>query len=197
MYPAPIDEYVRPATVADALAALGRYDEGDAVFVAGGQSLMQAVKARLVRPRCLIDLQAVDGLSGIDVGADWVRIGPMTRYVEIARDERLSGAYGALRDAAERVGDRQVRNRGTIGGSLCWNYVAACTPPTAIGLGASLELTAADGSQRTLTAEDFIGGPLETAREDNEILTAINIPAAAGMPAAPTRNGASSPTRCR
>ena len=180
MYPAPIDEYVRPATVADALAALGRYDEGDAVFVAGGQSLMQAVKARLVRPRCLIDLQAVDGLSGIDVGAEGLRIGPMTRYVEIARDERLGGAYAALRDAAQRVGDRQVRNLGTIGGSLCWNYVAACMPPTAIGLGAELELTAADGSQRSLAADDFIGGPLETAREENEILTAIRVPAPGG-----------------
>ena len=173
MYPAPIDEYVRPATVSDALAALGRYDEGDAVFVAGGQSLMQAVKARLLRPRCLIDLQAVASLSGIDVGADGVRIGPMTRYVEIAGDERLSGACAALRDAAERVGDRQVRNRGTIGGSLCWNYVAACMPPVAIGLGAELELTTADGATRSLAAEDFLGGPLETAREENEILTAI------------------------
>ena len=178
MYPAPIDEYVRPATVADALAALGRYDDGDAAFIAGGQSLMQAVKARLVRPRCLIDLQAVSGLSGIDVGADGVRIGPMTRYAEIAGDERLDGACAALRDAAERVGDRQVRNRGTIGGSLCWNYVAACMPPTAIGLGAQLELTAAGGGTRTLAAEDFLGGPLETAREENEILTAIDIPAA-------------------
>ena len=178
MYPAPIDEYVRPATVADALDALGRYEEGDAAFIAGGQSLMQAVKARLVRPRCLIDLQAVAELSGIDAGADGVRIGPMTRYVEIARDERLSGACAALRDAAQRVGDRQVRNRGTIGGSLCWNYIAACMPPTAIGLGAQLELTAADGGTRTLAAEDFIGGPLETAREENEILTAITIPAA-------------------
>ena len=178
MYPAPIDEYVRPATVSDALAALGRYDEGDAVFIAGGQSLMQAVKARLVRPRCLIDLQAVSGLSGIEVSADGVRIGPMTRYVEIAGDERLTGACAALRDAAERVGDRQVRNRGTIGGSLCWNYIAACTPPTAIGLGAQLELTAAGGGTRTLAAEDFLGGPLETAREENEILTAITIPAA-------------------
>ena len=180
MYPAPIDEYVRPATVADALAALGRYEEGDAALIAGGQSLMQAVKARLVRPRCLIDLQAVSGLSGIEVGADGVRIGPMTRYVEIAGDERLNGACAALRDAAERVGDRQVRNRGTIGGSLCWNYIAACMPPTAIGLGAQLELTAADGGTRTLAAEDFVGGPLETAREENEILTAIAIPVAAG-----------------
>ncbi len=180
MYPAPIDEYVRPATVSDALAALGRYDEGDAVFVAGGQSLMQAVKARLVRPRCLIDLQAVDGLSGIDAGADGLRIGPMTRYVEIAGHGGLGGAYGALGDAASHVGDRQVRNRGTIGGSLCWNYVAACMPPVAIGLGATLELTAADGSTRSLAAEEFLGGPLETAREENEILTAITIPAAAG-----------------
>ena len=180
MYPAPIDEYVRPATVADALAALGRYDEGDAVFVAGGQSLMQAVKARLLRPRCLIDLQAVEGLSGIDVGGEGLRIGPMTRYAEIARDERLGGACAALGDAARHIGDRQVRNRGTIGGSLCWNYVAACMPPVAIGLGATLELTAADGSARSLAAEDFLGGPLETAREENEILTAIALPPAQG-----------------
>ena len=178
MYPAPIDEYVRPATVADALAALGRYDEGDAVFVAGGQSLMQAVKARLLRPRCLIDLQAVAGLAGIDVGAEGLRIGPMTRYAEIARDERLSGALAALRDAARHIGDRQVRNRGTIGGSLCWNYVAACMPPVALGLGATLELTAPDGSARSLAAEDFLGSPLETAREENEILTAITLPPA-------------------
>ena len=180
MYPAPIDEYVRPATVSEALAALGRYDEGDAVFVAGGQSLMQAVKARLMRPRCLIDLQAVAGLAGIDVGAAGVRIGPMTRYAEIARDGRLGGACAALGDAARHIGDRQVRNRGTIGGSLCWNYVAACMPPVAIGLGATLELTAADGSARSLPAEDFLGGPLETAREENEILTAITLAPAKG-----------------
>ena len=178
MYPAPIDDYVRPATVGEALAALGRYEEGDAVFVAGGQSLMQAVKARLLRPRCLIDLQAVAGLSGIENGADGVRIGPMTRYAEIARDARLDGAHGALRDAASRIGDRQVRNRGTIGGSLCWNYVAACMPPVAIALGATLELTAADGAVRSLAAEDFIGGPLETARGENEMLTAVTLPPA-------------------
>ena len=178
MYPAPIDDYVRPATVGEALAALGRYEEGDAVFVAGGQSLMQAVKARLVRPRCLIDLQAVTGLSGIESGADGVRIGPMTRYAEIARDGQLDGAHGALRDAAARVGDRQVRNRGTIGGSLCWNYVAACLPPTVIALGATLELTAADGAVRSLAAEDFIGGPLETARKESEMLTAVTLPPA-------------------
>ncbi len=180
MYPAPIDEYVRPATVEDALAALDRHDEGDAVFVAGGQSLMQAVKARLLRPRCLIDLQAVAGLGGIDVGDEGIRIGPMTRYVEIARDERLGGAFAALGDAARHVGDRQVRNRGTVGGSLCWNYVAACMPPVAIGLGAELVLTAADGNQRSMAAEEFIGGPLETAREENEILTAITLSPATG-----------------
>ncbi len=176
MYPAPIDEYVRPTTVEDALQALARHDEGDALFIAGGQSLMQAVKARLVRPRCLVDLQAIDGLRGIEVGADGVKIGPTTRYREIAADERLNGAYQALRDAAARVGDRQVRNRGTIGGSLCWNYVAACMPPTAVGLGVTLTL-ASSGGTRDVAADDFIQGPLETAREDNEIVTQLSLPA--------------------
>ena len=69
---------------------------------------------------------------------------------------------------------------GTIGGSLCWNYLAACMPPVAIGLGAELTLAAADGSTRSLAAEDFLGGPLETAREENEILTAIRLGPATG-----------------
>ena len=191
MYPAPIDEYVRPATVADALAALGRYEEGDAAFIAGGQSLMQAVKARLVRPRCLIDLQAVSGLSGIDVGADGVRIGPMTRYVEIARDERLSGAHAALRDAAERIGDRQVRNRGTIGGSLCWNYVAACMPPTAIGLGAELDLTAADGGKRTLRRRILSAAHWRRRGRRTRFLPPSPSQRRRGMAAVLTRSGAS------
>lgn len=178
MYPAPIDEYVRPETIDEALKALGKYDEGDAVFVAGGQSLMQAVKSRLVRPKCVVDLQAVKELKGITIGADGVKIGSYTRYCEIAREKRLDGAYQALRDAASRVGDRQVRNRGTIGGSVCWNYIAACMPPTVLGLGAEMEMVSGAGKRRTLSADDFLGGPLETALEEDEILLSINLPAA-------------------
>ncbi len=178
MYPATIEDYVRPATVAEALEALGRYEAGDALMMAGGQSAMQAVKTRLLRPRCVIDLQAVTELQGVSAGGSGVRIGPMTKYAALATDSSLDGAYQALRDAAARIGDRQIRNRGTIGGSLCWNYIAACLPPVALALGMEMELTGAGGS-RTLSADDFLGGPLETARKDDEILVSLNLPAPA------------------
>jgi aerobic carbon-monoxide dehydrogenase medium subunit len=176
VYPAPIENYTAPATLAEALQALAHHGE-DARCIAGGQSLMQAVRSRLVRPKCLVDLQHIAELKGVTVDANGVRIGAMTRYRDIAADARLNGAYQALVDAASHVGDRQVRNRGTIGGSLCWNYIAACMPPTVIGLGARLELIKNGGARRTLAAEEFIGSPLETAREPGEILLAIQLPA--------------------
>ena len=176
MYPAAIEEYVRPGTVAEALAALGRYDDGDALMLAGGQSAMQAVKTRLLRPRCIIDLQAVTELKGVSSDGGALRIGPITPYAALATETNFDGPYQALRDAAARVGDRQVRNRGTIGGSLCWNYVAACMPPVALALDMEMVLTGPNGS-RTISADDFIGGPLETAREDDEILVSLNLAA--------------------
>ena len=104
----------------------------------------------------------------------------MTRYRDVAADARLRGAFEALIDAASHVGDRQVRNRGTIGGSLCWNYIAACMPPTVIGVGAQLELVGNGGARRTLAAEEFIRSPLETARQQGEILVSIQLPATKG-----------------
>lgn len=179
MYPAAIEDYLRPASVDDVLKAASKYGAGEAVFVAGGQSVMQAIKSRLVRPRCVIDLQAVRELKGVTVGANGIRIGAMTRYVELVGDNRLKGAYEALVDAAAHVGDRQVRNRGTIGGSLCWNYVAACMPAANLGIGSSMELISATGKKRTLVADEFIKGPLETARADDEVLLAITLPSSA------------------
>ncbi len=176
MYPAAIGEYVAPATVDEALKAWAGAD-GEAYFIAGGQSLMQAIKTRLVKPDCLIDLARVGELNGVRVDGDGVHVGPMTRYRDLAGDSQLDGAYQALRDAAARVGDRQVRNRGTIGGSLCWNYIAACMPPVALALGMEMALRG-KGGERTLAAADFLGGPLETAREDDEILVSLNLPAA-------------------
>jgi len=179
MYPAMIENYDAPTSVHDALQALAKRG-ADSHFVAGGQSLMQAIKARVVSPKSLIDLQHVTELKGIEYNKGAVRIGAMTRYRDIAPDERLDGAYQALRDAASHVGDRQVRNRGTIGGSLCWNYIAACMPPTCIGIGASLELVSKAG-RRSLLAEAFLQGPLETARRDDEIVVAVTLPAASMM----------------
>lgn len=176
MYPAPIETYSAPATLAEALQALAAHG-GDARCIAGGQSLMQALRSRLVQTKGLVDLQRIAELRGITVDGNGVRIGAMTRYRDIAADARLNGAYQALMDAASHVGDRQVRNRGTIGGSLCWNYIAACMPPTTIGLGARFELVKNGGARRTLAAEEFIGSPLETAREEGEILVSIQLPA--------------------
>lgn len=178
MYPAPIEEYVRPTTVEAALEAMARYDEGDAIFLAGGQSAMQAIKSRMLRPQCIVDLQAVPELRGITQPDGGLAIGAMTRYVEIAGSDALAPAFAALSDAAAHVGDRQVRNRGTIGGSVCWNYMAACTPAAVLGLGGRLELRSADDA-RTVAADDFFLGPLETARRDDEILVRVSWPAPA------------------
>jgi len=177
MLPAQIDHYLRPRNVADALAAHSTHAE--AMFLAGGQSAMQAIKSRLLRPRAIIDLQDVAELRGIARDNGGLRIGAMTRYVEIARRRDLPAAFAALVDATRHVGDRQVRNRGTIGGSLCWNYAAACTPTVVLGLGGQLELASARGATRVLSADEFLLGPLETARRDDEILLAVRWPAAA------------------
>ncbi len=178
MYPAVIEEYVRPTTVEDAVDVLGRYPGGEAIFLAGGQSVMQAIKSRMMRPRCVIDLQDISSLKGIAVNADGIRLGAMVRYVDIVRCAELPPAYAALRDAAQHVGDRQVRNRGTIGGSCCWNYLASCLPATVLALGGTMMLLRQDGHRREMAVDDFLIGPLETARGDDEILTAIHFKAA-------------------
>lgn len=176
MFPVAIEEYSRPLSVAEALRASAGYGAGEAVYLAGGQSVMQAIKARLVRPRCIVDLQSVAELKGV-VRKGGLTIGAMTRYVEIAEDGSLTGGYAALRDAAQRVGDRQVRNRGTIGGSICWNYVASCMPAVVLALGGAMNLAARGGSTRQVAADDFLIGPLETARGDDELLVSIALPA--------------------
>ena len=178
MYPAEIEEYVRPGTVAEAIDAIGRFEAGDAIFLAGGQSVMQAVKTRLLRPRCVVDLQSVKELKGVSIEVSGSTIiGSMTTYAALAQETSLNGAYQAVCDAAAREGDRQVRNRGTIGGSLCWNYVAACMPAVALGLGMEMALKGKGGA-RHLPAHEFLGSPLETAREDEEMLVSLNLPTA-------------------
>ena len=103
MFPANIEQYVRPQSVAEALAACAGYDAGEAMFIAGGQSLMQAMKSRMARPRCLIDLQAISELKGICTDEGAFHIGAMTRYVSIANDERLTGYFAASNEAVKNV----------------------------------------------------------------------------------------------
>src|ERR687892_2714381 len=173
MYPAVIHDYRRPTSVQKAVTAIA--DGGaDTFFIAGGQSLMQALKARLVQPHALVDLQDVAELKGVRTDGG-VRIGAMTRYVELAGETRLAPAYAALVDAATHVGDRQVRNRGTLGGSVCWNYIAACMPVVALALDATMKL-ASSGGERSVPAREFIGAPLETKRPDDELLVSLELP---------------------
>ena len=176
MYPAPIEAYFAPKTIAEALACLAEAGEG-AMFIAGGMSLMQAMKARLVAPRALIDLNEVEALKGLAKGPRGVTVRSLTRYGELARTTALHGALQAIGDAAATVGDRQVRNAGTIGGSLCWNYVASCMPNVCLCLDATLVLASLAGDERTVPIDEFLLGPLETARRDDELLIEINFPA--------------------
>ena len=176
MYPAPIEAYFAPRTIDEALHC--RAEAGDdSSFIAGGMSLMQAMKARLATPPALIDLNEVEELRGLAKGPRGVTVRPMTRYRELAVTTALHGAMQAIGDAAATVGDRQVRNAGTIGGSLCWNYVASCMPNVCLCLDATLVLVSLDDGERTVPIDEFLIGPLETARRDDELLVEINFPA--------------------
>ncbi len=176
MYPAPIEAYYAPRTIEEALQC--RAEAGnDAMFIAGGMSLMQAMKARLLTPPALIDLNEVEELSGLAKGPRGVTVRPMTRYRELAITTALHGALQAIGDAATTVGDRQVRNAGTIGGSLCWNYVASCMPNVCLCLDATLVLASLEGGERSVSIDEFLIGPLETARRDDELLIEINFSA--------------------
>jgi carbon-monoxide dehydrogenase medium subunit len=166
--------------MAEAAALIASAEEGDVLPIAGGMSLMQAIKARVVRPGAIVDLNDLGELKEIKETPSSVWIGAMTRYVELATSDALrNGAFGALSDAASHVGDRQVRNRGTIGGSLCWNYVAACVPVATLALGAELELVSKSVSggeeTRVVSIDDFIVGPMETSRRPQEILRSVTL----------------------
>lgn len=176
MYPAPIREYHLPSTLEDALRLYAE-TEGEVIFMAGGMSLMQAIKSRLVTPDCIIDLNGIEALKGIRFDRDTISIGAMTRYRDVVENKDNFSPYEALCDAAAHVGDRQVRNRGTLGGSLCWNYISACTPVAALAVGAELEvLKSGNGRTETIKIDDFLRGPMETALDEGDLLLSIKLP---------------------
>jgi len=176
MYPAPIREYFCPATLEEAIQRYSEAD-GEAVFIAGGMSLMQALKSRLITPDCVIDLNHIDKLKGISIIDNIISIGAMTRYKDIAGSRDSLITYEAICDASAHVGDRQVRNRGTIGGSLCWNYISACSPVAALAIDAELNvLRTGNGDIETVNINNFLKGPMETALEEGDLLLSITLP---------------------
>jgi carbon-monoxide dehydrogenase medium subunit len=162
-------EYHRPETL-DAAARL-RAEAEDAIYLAGGQTLIPTLKQRLAAPSDVIDLSRVAGLRGIQVGQGRVAIGAMTTHAEVAASADVKRAIPALAHLAGEIGDAQVRNRGTIGGSVANSDPAADYPAAVIGLGATIQT-----HRRAIAADDFFKDLFETALEAGELIRAIEFP---------------------
>lgn len=157
--------FVKPASVADAVAAL---KEEDAQALSGGQTLIPTLKARLAQPSTLVSLTGIDAMKGIDASGGVLTIGAATTHADVAAG---AGAYPALAALAGGIGDPAVRNRGTIGGSLANDDPSACYPAGALGSGATIVTNA-----REIAADDFFQGMFPTALEEGEVITSVNFP---------------------
>jgi carbon-monoxide dehydrogenase medium subunit len=160
--------YSRPGSVADAVKALGADMEAKAL--AGGQTFIPVLKQRLNRPSTVVDLSGLP-LKGITVAGDTITIGAMTTHAEIAANADIAKRIPGLSQMAGWIGDIQVRNRGTIGGSLANNDPSACYPAAVLALGATIKT-----DRRTIEADDFFQGMFTTALAQDELITAISFP---------------------
>lgn len=162
--------YHRAATLDEALKRLADSEDGQPI--AGGQTLIPAMKTRLAAPSDLVDLRHIADLRGIAVSGKSVRIGAATTHAEVAADAALTAACPALGRLAGQIGDPHVRHLGTIGGSLANNDPAADYPAAMLALAATIHT-----NERAIAAGDFFTGLFETALEDGEIITAITFDA--------------------
>jgi carbon-monoxide dehydrogenase medium subunit len=167
-------EYAKPSSIAEALTRLAENDGARAL--AGGQTLINVMKARAASPDVLVDLNGLEELKGIELGADGtLSIGPMTTYSELIESAEAR-ARPILGQVCAQIADVQVRNRGTIGGNLCSNDPTNHLPPLVAAIGAELTITGPRG-ERTVPAADFFLGVYMTAVGQDELLTRITIPA--------------------
>jgi carbon-monoxide dehydrogenase medium subunit len=171
--PAPF-EYLAPDTVDEAAARLAERGE-EAKVLAGGQSLVPMLNMRLVRFETLVDLQRIPSLRHVGVESDRVTLGASVRQCDIEESAELAAATPLLARATPLIGHFQIRNRGTVGGSLAHADPAAEYPAVALALGAHMELQSAKGT-RTVPASDFFTGTWETAGRADEILTSVTFP---------------------
>ncbi|MCF8468911.1 MAG: xanthine dehydrogenase family protein subunit M [Sneathiella sp.] len=160
-------DYERPSGINEAASALGEDDK----FLAGGQTLIPTLKLRLAQAGKLVDLGGIAELKGISSNGSELSIGAMTRHADVANSADVKSAIPALAALASHIGDAQVRNRGTIGGSISNNDPAADYPAALVGLGATVHT-----NKRSISAEDFFVDLFETALEENEIVTKISFP---------------------
>jgi carbon-monoxide dehydrogenase medium subunit len=160
-------QFQAATTLADARAAAA----AGAKLMAGGQSLLPSMRLGMSQPESVADLSSVPGLSGITVSGGVVHIGAMTTHAAVAASADVAAAIPALADLASRIGDRQVRNRGTIGGSVANADPAACYPAALLGLGATVHT-----DRRDIAADDFFTSLYATALAEDEVITAVSFP---------------------
>ncbi|VCU71500.1 Carbon monoxide dehydrogenase medium chain [Pigmentiphaga humi] len=161
--------YARPNTLDEAIALLK--DHPEARPLSGGMTLIPTLKQRLAAPSHLVDLSRLDELRGIAAGNGTIRIGAATRHAEVARSPQVARAVPALSCLAGQIADPQVRNRGTLGGSLANNDPAADYPSAVLGLAATVLTT-----RRAIAADDYFLGMFETALEPGELIVAVEFP---------------------
>ena len=160
--------YVKTSSITEAAKALSAAKDGK--LLAGGMTLIPTMKQRLASPDCLVDLSGCN-LSNIGDQGNSVKIGAMTTHADVANSEIIQKEIPAVAYLAGKIGDRQVRERGTIGGSVANNDPSACYPSAVMGLGGIIHTSA-----RNISAEDFFTGMFETALEDGEIIEGISLP---------------------
>ena len=165
-------DYQKPSDIGGAAAAMKA--EG-AMALSGGQTLIPTLKQRLNQPDTLVDLTGIAGMSGVSREGDTIVIGAATVHRDVATNGDVQSAIPGLASLASRIGDPQVRNKGTIGGSLANNDPAACYPSAVLALGATIVTNA-----REIAADDFFTGMYETALGEDEIITAVKFPIPSG-----------------
>ncbi len=176
--------YHKPSSVADAVKLLSA--DPDALPISGGQTLLPALKHRLNRPTSLVDLSGIAELKGIKRQGDKITVGALTRHIEVQDNPDIKAAIPALAYVATVIGDIQVRNRGTMGGSVANNDPAADYPAAVLALDATLVT-----DKRRIASDDFFQGMFTTALEPGELLVAIEFPVPEKSGYAKMRNPAS------
>ena len=170
----PAFDYACPATLSEAVALLAAHD-GDAKVLAGGQSLLPVLAFRLAAPKLLVDLRKLADLRHIRITHNGVALGAMVRWCDIESDVRLRTAHPLLLEAITHVAHYQIRNRGTVGGSIAHADPAAEMPGIAMTCEAEIAVLGAGGT-RTIKAQDFFQGALTTALKADEIIVEIRLP---------------------
>jgi carbon-monoxide dehydrogenase medium subunit len=175
MRPAAFD-YHRPTSIDEAISLLGEHD--DSRPLAGGHSLLPMMKLRLVTPAALVDLGRIPGLGEISANGG-LTIGALATHAEVAGSQVAIGISPVIPETASKIGDRQVRNRGTIGGSIAHADPAADYPTVLKAIGATINVIG-KGGERSIAADDFFTGLFETALEPGELVTSVTVPATKG-----------------